>query len=210
MKYDSILFPPPSLPVTSDVQSANITFFNTTVSLYCVFADSGSASGCRFILSLTDGTQEEIDILRSTAGGTVSMDCAQTSHARFTISTTLENQYYMELFSVHTNTHTHTHTLHTTHTNNTRDDYIVILVFDLEDDNTTGTLAIHPYVEETDKILCEQPPQQPLSANKPHKSSARLSFISKSLINNKTPIFLMDIKNCCLQFCWLFRWLVYL
>ena len=166
--------------MTSDVQSANITFFNTTVSLYCEFADSGSANGCRFVLSLTDGTQEEIDILRPNAGGTVSMDCAQTSNARFTISTTLEKQYYMELFSVHT--HTHTHTLQTTHTNKTRDDYIMILVFDLEDDNTTGSLVIHPYVEETDEIPCEQPPQQPLSANKPHKSSARLSFISKSLI----------------------------
>ena len=83
---------------------------------------------------------------------------------------------------MHTHTHTRTHTHTANFTNNTRDDYIVILVFDLEDDNTTGSLAIHPYVEETDEIPCEQPPQQPLSANKPHKSSARLSFISKSLI----------------------------
>ena len=120
--------------------------FNTTVSLYCEFADSGSASSFRFVLSLTDGTWEEIDILRPTAGGTVSMGCAQTSHTRFTISTALEKQYYMELFSAHT--HTHIHTLQTTHTNNTNDDYIAILVFNLEDDNTTGTLAIHSYVEE--------------------------------------------------------------
>ena len=53
--------------MTSDVQSARVTFFNTTVSLYCVFAASGSARGCRFVLSLTDGMWEEIDILRSTA-----------------------------------------------------------------------------------------------------------------------------------------------
>ena len=53
----------------------------------------------------------------------------------------------------------HTHAAHT----NTRDDYVTILVFDLEDDNTTGTLPIHPYVEETDEIPCEnvEKPQTP-------------------------------------------------
>ena len=87
--YDSIhCLLPTCYIVTSEVQSANITFFNTTVSLYCVFADSGSGSarGCRFVLSLIDGTWEEIDILRPTAEGMVSMECAQTSHTRFIIT----------------------------------------------------------------------------------------------------------------------------
>ena len=51
----------------------------------------------------------------------------------------------------------HTHVAHT----NTRDDYVTILVFDLEDDNTAGILSIHPYVEETDEIPCE-------NVEKPH------------------------------------------
>ena len=55
--------------VSSDVQSANISFFNTTVSLYCVFAAYGFARGCQFVLSLTDGTWEEIDIFKPATGG---------------------------------------------------------------------------------------------------------------------------------------------
>ena len=38
------------------------------------------------------------------------------------------------------------------------------MVFDLEDDNTIGTLPIHPYVEETDEILCKDGDE----AQKPH------------------------------------------
>lgn len=81
------ILPPPISSVTSDVQSANITFLNTTVSLYCVFADSGSARGCRFILSLADGTREEVDIPRPTAGGTVTLECAYTNNRRYNIYT---------------------------------------------------------------------------------------------------------------------------
>ena len=39
------------------------------------------------------------------------------------------------------------------------------MVFDLEDDNTIGTLLIHPYVEETDEILCKDV----YEAHKPYK-----------------------------------------
>ena len=46
-----------------------------------------------------------------------------------------------------------------------RENYAVIKVFDLNDDNTTGSLAIHPYVEETNET-CIQPtrptPTQPI------------------------------------------------
>ena len=74
--------------------------------------------------------------------------------------------------------HTHTHTIMPTtlcaaHT--TRDDYTAILVFDLEDDHTIGTLPIHPYVQETDEIACNY-------VNKPHKSLKR--GISKSFIHS--------------------------
>ena len=49
-----------------------------------------------------------------------------------------------------------------------RDDYASIEVFDLKDANTTGTLAIHPYVEDmngscigpTEHTLAMQQPQQ--------------------------------------------------
>ena len=40
------------------------------------------------------------------------------------------------------------------------------MVFDLEDDNTIGTLPIHPYVEETDEIFCKDVDE----VHKPHKS----------------------------------------
>ena len=53
-----------------------------------------------------------------------------------------------------------------------RNDYTAILVFTLKYDNTTGTLAIHPYVEETDEIPCEQSTQALTpSAEKGHKES---------------------------------------
>ena len=46
-----------------------------------------------------------------------------------------------------------------------RENYAVIKVFDLNDDNTTGSLAILPYVEETNET-CIQPtrptPTQPI------------------------------------------------
>ena len=68
--------------MTSDVQSANITFFNTTVSLFCEFAETGTGSGCRFQLSLPDGTSETLDLARPSAGGVVGQECATTQNQR--------------------------------------------------------------------------------------------------------------------------------
>ena len=99
--------PPPIPPAISDVQSANITFLNTTVSLYCVFAGSGSARGCRFVLSLADGTREEVDIPRPTAGGTVTLECAYTNNRRY-ICTAMSHNKHKDL-DVHSQGSLHQH-----------------------------------------------------------------------------------------------------
>ena len=67
-------------------------------------------------------------------GGTFCLECAQTSQ------TIGKPVLQVAIFSSHTTPQT-----------KTRDNYIDIVVFDLEDDNTNGTLATHPYVEGTDE-----------------------------------------------------------
>ena len=69
-------------PVTNEVQSATITFLNTTVSLTCVFTATGSATACRFTLTLASGDSETLDIPRPEGGGLVQM-CATTQNNRF-------------------------------------------------------------------------------------------------------------------------------
>ena len=181
------------MPVTSDVQDANITFFRTTVSLYCVFAASGSARGCRFVLTLINGTWENIDLLRPTAGGTVSMKCAHTSHTRFSSNSP---DFYIYIHYMHNDiemsshttvqilcsyTHMHAHMykrsslhIHTPHSN--RHNYIKIVVFDVREDSTSGNLPVLPHVVESDQIPCEEPTRQP---NKPHKSNTTYLLIRK-------------------------------
>ena len=69
-------------PVTNEVQSGTITFLNTTVSLRCEFTATGSASGCRFTLTLASGDSESLDIPRPEGGGLVQM-CSTTQNNRF-------------------------------------------------------------------------------------------------------------------------------
>ena len=173
MKKYSILSPS-FLLVTSDVQSANITFFKTTVSLYCVFAVSGSAKACRFVLTPTNGTRENIDLLRPSAGGTISMECAYTSHKRFTSSNMYAPHITCIYMFVHNSAHTmpciiycvSSYVLHLphacmhTHVYKHRNDYITIVVFDVREDNTTGNLTILPHVEESDQLPCGEQPNK--------------------------------------------------
>ena len=51
-----------------------------------------------------------------------------------------------------------------------RDDYASIEVFDLKDANTTGTLAIHPYVEDMNGS-CIGPTEHTLQGRRKMKSS---------------------------------------
>jgi hypothetical protein len=67
--------------LTNEVQSATITFLNTTVSLTCVFTATGSATACRFTLTLASGDSETLDIPRPQGGGLVQM-CATTQNNR--------------------------------------------------------------------------------------------------------------------------------
>jgi hypothetical protein len=67
--------------VTSDVQNATITFLNTTVSLECAFASSGSAVGCRFTLQLPDSTTSETFDLDRPSDESAQL-CATTQNMR--------------------------------------------------------------------------------------------------------------------------------
>lgn len=81
--------------MTSQLRDATITFLNTTVSLECVFAITGSAQGCRFTLTLPDGGTEIMDIDRPDSGG-LAQQCATTQNRRYNFTFT------------HIYTHTHT------------------------------------------------------------------------------------------------------
>ena len=70
--------------------------------------------------------------------------------------------------------------LYTTHIH--RNDYVTTLVFDLGDDNTTGTLAIHPLVEEAYEMPCEERPPQPPSEDKPNSSNNMLLLLISKLL----------------------------
>ncbi|CAI8002935.1 hypothetical protein GBAR_LOCUS3512 [Geodia barretti] len=63
--------------LTNEVQSASMLFLNTTVSLTCEFTATGSASACRFTLTLASGDSESLDIPRPEGGGLVQM-CSTT------------------------------------------------------------------------------------------------------------------------------------